>query len=124
MAQGIESATKNMKILQEPTTQFEIHEMKDATSTLLFSVVGKMVIIQISAISNLSHVITVASWGHVKFACMSCEKASETSGTTFRLSTPHQPSFPRSSITSNIKSAVEYEYTLLRLGHLYQQGSW
>ena len=59
--------------------------------------------------------ITVASWGHVKSACMSCEKASETSGTTFRLSTPRQPSFPRSSITSNIKSVVEYEYTLFTL---------
>ena len=30
LAQSIESATKNIRILQEPT-QFEIHEVKDAT---------------------------------------------------------------------------------------------
>ena len=54
-----------------------------------------------------------------KSVCLSYEKASKTSGTTFRSSTPHQSSSPRSSVTSDIKFVEKYEevkeYTLFTL---------
>ena len=57
--------------------------------------------------------------GHIKSVCVSYEKASKNSGTTFRSSTPCQSSSPCSSITSDIKSVEEYEevkeYTLFTL---------
>ena len=78
----------------------------------------------------LSHIITVASWVTLNLSVCH-EKASKTSGTTFRSSTPHQSSSPRSSITSNIKSVEEYEevkeYTIFTLtteaGSSLSQGS-
>ena len=57
--------------------------------------------------------------GLIKSVCLSYEKPSKTSGTTFRSSTPHQSSSPRSSVTSDIKFVEEYEevkeYTLFTL---------
>ena len=71
ITQGIESATKNIKILQEPTTQFQIPEMLLGDSAI---VVGNLVIIQISVISNLSHVITVASWATLHLSVFRMKK--------------------------------------------------
>ena len=60
IAQGIEMATKNIYILQEHTTQFEIHEVKDATPRPCYHF--KKTGHHSEAISNSSYVITVASW--------------------------------------------------------------
>ena len=118
IAQGIESATKNIKILQVPTTQFEIHEVKDATSRPCYRCA------KTGHHSDKCHFKSVTchycgKLGHIKSVCMSYEKASKTSGTTFRSSTPGQLSSPRSSITSDIKSIEEYEevkeYTIFTL---------